>query len=268
MRVQILVCAAGLWLLTLDPSPLAADELVTDRPDQTESSSTVERGRVQIETGWLAVRDDEDGVRTDRDEVGGTLVRIGLAQRVEARIGWAGQIDETVRAGGSRHRSDGSGDAEVGFKVRLPDGGTGFELAAMLMSPVPTGAGAFRSDAFEPEVRFLASRALARGWDLGINLGVGSQRVERLDGGHRRIARALYTVALGHGLGDRWGVFVEAFGEVGASRDAGPPAHSVDAGVTYLVRDHIQLDLAVGYGLSESADDSFVGIGLSVRLPN
>ena len=36
-------------------------ELVTDRPDQTESSKTVPVGSFQLESGWTLSRDDEGG---------------------------------------------------------------------------------------------------------------------------------------------------------------------------------------------------------------
>ncbi len=40
----------------------------------------------------------------------------------------------------------------------------------------------------------------------------------------------------------------------------------IDGGFTYLVRDTLQLDVAAGVGLSDEADDWFVGIGVSARF--
>ena len=49
-------------------------DMVTDRPDQTESAAVVPRGLLQVETGYLFARDgDVDGYA-----VPGTLFRIGL----------------------------------------------------------------------------------------------------------------------------------------------------------------------------------------------
>ena len=58
-------------------------DMVTDRPDQTESATVVPRGLLQVETGYLFARDgDVDGYA-----VPGTLFRLGLGGRLELRIG-------------------------------------------------------------------------------------------------------------------------------------------------------------------------------------
>ena len=63
-------------------------DMVTDRPDQTESAAVVPRGLLQVETGYLFARDgDVDGYA-----VPGTLFRIGLGGRLELRIGHAGIV--------------------------------------------------------------------------------------------------------------------------------------------------------------------------------
>ena len=49
-------------------------DMVTDRPDQTESATVVPRGLLQVEMGYLFARDgDVDGYA-----VPGTLFRLGL----------------------------------------------------------------------------------------------------------------------------------------------------------------------------------------------
>ena len=87
------------------------------------------------------------------------------------------------------------------------------------------------------------------------------------DGERDTLSNAFYTVALGFGLNDRLSAFVELYGDIPASASGGP-ANSFDGGFTYLVRDNLQLDLAGGVGVSDAADDWFVGLGLSLRLPS
>ena len=48
--------------LGLEADPID-EPMVTDRPDFTESTLTVPRGRAQVELGYTYVYDDEDGVR-------------------------------------------------------------------------------------------------------------------------------------------------------------------------------------------------------------
>jgi hypothetical protein len=47
----------------------------------------------------------------------------------------------------------------------------------------------------------------------------------------------------------------------------GNPAHSFDTGLTYQARNNLQLDASSGVGLSDDADDWFVGAGISFAFP-
>ena len=70
-------------------------DMVTDRPDQTESATVVPRGLLQVEMGYLFARDgDVDGYA-----VPGTLFRLGLGGRLELRIGHAGIVGGAGRHG-------------------------------------------------------------------------------------------------------------------------------------------------------------------------
>lgn len=269
---HVLVGLAFLLLPSLVPAfAQEAPELITDRPDQTESSVVVPPGSIQIELGWTMTRDDVDGVRFESSEVPGTLLRIGLAEAVELRIGWTGWVDEEVRASGSTLGVDGLGDAELGAKIHLrSENGGAPEMALLIGTSVPVGDGELTSDRFDPSLRLLLSHSLSDRIDLGYNVGLAFDTVVDDPTGSEDVRSTLsnyiYTVAMGFGLTDRLGAFVEFYGEIPASASGGP-AHSFDSGLTYLLCPNLQLDLAAGLGLSEAADDWFVGLGLSVRLP-
>ncbi len=269
--------AGALLLLPLAPA-LAEDaaELVTDRPDQTESSLVVPRGSYQLELGWTFIHDQEDGVRLEVHEVPGTLLRVGLSDKVELRIGWTGLIDaEASRAGGAPSNAlgrfeandDGAGDGELGAKIHLVEERGGRpEIALLVSTSVPIGDDGFTSDRFDPALRLALAHTLSERVSLGYNLGFAFESGVGDDGDRDTLSYAFYTVALGLALSDRWGAFVELYGDVPASASGGP-ANAFDGGLTYLVRDGLQLDLAGGVGLSDAAEDWFVGLGLSVRWP-
>lgn len=258
----------GSWL-GLAP-PAAAEEsfeLVTDRPDQTESSVVVPRGFYQLEVGWLFTRDDEAGERTEVQEIPSSLLRVGLSRSVELRIGWSGWSDAETRTGSFEDSVDGIGDAELGVKIHLAEErGSRPETAVLLSSSVPVGDDPFTSDRFDPALRLAFAHTLSERVGLGYNLGVSWATELGGDGDRDTLSSAFYTVALGVALTERWSAFCELFGDVPASAPGGP-ANAFDAGLTYLIRDNVQLDLAAGVGLSEAADDSFVGLGLSIRWP-
>ena len=105
-----------------------APDLVTDRPDQTESSVVVPLGFAQVETGYLYTRDFGSSSR----KALGTLVRIGIARRVELRFGHAGFISA---ASGS-----GVGDSQIGAKVNLVgESSWRPEVAVLTGFSLPTG---------------------------------------------------------------------------------------------------------------------------------
>lgn len=222
-------------------------ELVTDRPDQTESSSVVPTGTVQVESGVL--------VTEDETELLGSLVRWGLAERLEVRFGWDGWIDRDVDGGPG---AEGIGDGEVGVKVALAlERGRRPETALLVSTSVPFQDDEVGSGRADPSFRFLFSHTLPDGWALGYNLGAAWDDDD---------VAAEYTAALGRGVGERWGVFIELFGEVPVDGPGGD-AHSLDGGVTYAVGPRLQLDLAGGVGLAGDAPDWFLGAGVSFRVP-
>ena len=239
---------------------------MTDRPDQTESTATVPPGRSQLELGATFTRDQEGGTTVETLEVPGSLLRIGLGERLELRLGWTGWLDDEERTGGLRTGADGIGDAEIGAKVRLREGGGRSPAVALIAATsVPVGDEPLSSERFDPAARIAVSHDLEGGIGVGWNVGVETAS-EPADGGRTTRATAIYTLAAGFPAGERWGLFAELFGEIPMSAGGGP-AHSVDGGVTWLVRPNLQLDAAAGAGLSDDAPDWFAGVGLSVRFP-
>ncbi len=253
-------------------------ELVTDRPDQTESPNTVPRGYTQLETGLLYIRDEAAGVKVDVFEFPSTLVRIGLADKFELRVGWSGYIFEDIEVGGSTFEDDGPGDGELGGKIGLwgpslshGSGKSGNSTGALLVSiSLPVGEDNFTSDRFDPSFRLSVGHDLADNLSLGYNLGIEWDSALDESGNDRNTGSDfIYTLVLGFGdvaSKPRLGAFVELFGEIPASAD-GTPRHSLDGGFTYLFRPSVQFDIFGGIGLSDDAPDWFIGSGLSVRFP-
>lgn len=243
-----------------------AEALVTDRPDQTESAEVVPVGAWQIESGWTYSVDEEDEVEVRSHEAPGTLLRLGLVERWELRFGWQGLARTKADGRGGSVTDEGALDAELGAKVVLhvADAG-GPQLALLFGTSVPVGEEGFSSERFDPSFRFNLAHDLRDGWSIGYNLG--AEWATEMSGEDRStLSRWIYTVAAGRGLGERWGVFLEAYGDLGGSQ-GGPPAHGLDGGLTYLVHPRLQLDVAAGVGLSEAAGDYFVGVGISYRGP-
>lgn len=226
--------------------------MVGDRPDFTESSETVERGRFQLETGATRAGFAGDGEET---AVGEVLVRIGLAARWELRLGAGSWVDT---AGGA----DGFDDASVGFKVKLADAaGSRPDLALLFGATLPTGSSEQTADEAVPEVRLAAAWTPARRLGIGANLGWA----RAIDAGER-YDELSWSVAAGLALAADWGAFLELYGY---SREelGGDPTVTVDFGVTRLLHQHLQLDARLGFALDDgggAAAEWFAGVGAVV----
>lgn len=274
-RARVLLVAA----LIVSLMPVAGrseepPELVTDRPDQTESAEVVPPGTFQIETGWTLTgarqEDPGSGLTVDREaqELAGTLLRIGLGRRFELRLGWDGLVWEgAATPGQSSHDRHGKGDAALGAKVvLLRQRGAAPQLALLAGTSLPAGDDELSTDRADPDFRLSFAHTLSERLSLGYNLGMEWETEEDPSGERHTLSSAIYTLALGIAVSERLGTFVEVAGAVAAST-GGEPHSSFDGGVTYLVRGNLQLDAFAGVGLSDAAPDWFVGLGLSVRLP-
>ena len=241
--------------LSLAASSLAqAEPLVTDRPDATESSSVVAPRFAQFEIG-LTTGDDTNGESFTQS--GGSLLRVGLVEDWELRLGWDGYQDGPAGAG--------AGDGLLGFKYRIaPEARETFfpEMALLVHTTVPWGADDFSSDEFDPSFLFAFSHTLNDRWSLGYNLGAQLATSDTANGSDTTLASGLYSVALGYGATEQLSFFLEVFGDVGLSAETS--STSLDGGLTWLFNDDSQLDLFAGVGLDDDAEDWFLGIGYSI----
>jgi len=260
--VLILGCAL------LSSSCFASDipELVTDRPDQTESSSTVPPGYLQIEMGYEHSENEREDLETD--VVPQALLRVGLTENLEFRLGfdgyfWENAVDLTQGA----EDNEGAGDLGIGFKLKLRDEEGWLPETAFLTNVVlPTKKTPFSSERFDPEYRLACSHTLSERLSFGYNVGQAWVTEEDTAGDLDTRHQFIYSAAVGIGLSDNLGGFVEFFGEIPTGSDGGP-ANSFDGGFTYLIADNVQLDIASGVGLSQDAQDWFLAAGLSIRFP-
>jgi hypothetical protein len=229
-----------------EPRPMS-----TDRPDFTESPFTVGLGRVQLEAGWTMSR----GSGVETNTLGEGLLRYGLSERLELRIG-APSL-EFVRSD-DEGSSGGLTDASLGLKFELAgqDGGVP-NLGLILDSTFPTGSAGFSGEAAGPGATLAWSYELNDMFTLSGNFGAGLARDE--DGGHVEGAASL---SLAMAVSERWGVYAETFAIVPSGRDE---MFYANVGATYLLSPDLQLDARLGSGLNGAADDLFVGVGVSRR---
>lgn len=246
-----LVLHSAMHAQARDPGPL-----VTDRPDQTESTVIVPPGFVQVEAGWSLDHDRDGLVRLRTHTVPGLLLRVGLTSRLEARLGFAGwhATDTSGLAGTER----GHGDTDLGVKYRLRDAPSGGPTVSVIASvSFPTGSATATSGEVDPSALLTVAHELSERLSLGYNLGPSLTN---------RQLSMVGTLSLGAALAERLGAFVETFGSYTASSGGGQTL-ALDGGVTVLLGANLQLDASAGTWVLGKAGDWFVASGLSVRLP-
>ena len=127
-----------LILATFPVLNIYSQTIITDRPDQTESSSTVPKGSFQIETGLSLEYVKSDGINYQNWYGPSNLFRVGLTDFIELRV-----VTSLVNLKniGKEYSTTGISDLEVGGKVKLYTTKNGrFILGFLSHLVIPTGS--------------------------------------------------------------------------------------------------------------------------------
>lgn len=236
------------------------DPLTTDRPDFTESTSTIPRGHFQIEGGTTLNRVEDE----DSTTFGELLVRIGMGDSWELRLG-AGSYSRVETAGDTVSGRD---DPSVGVKIRFTEDADqlapGQPAASLiLLTSIPEGDDELTADEWVPEAK------LALGWSLSPRLSLSSNLnyAYAVDdaGDAERFHQLGASLSGAFSVTGRIGTFLEWYGFSEEAED-GPSTHYLNGGVTFLIHNDLQIDARVGTGLNDADPDWFVGIGGGIRF--
>lgn len=248
-----------------NPTP---DELLrpmaTDRPDATESPTTVDAGRVQIEMSFAQHTRDRHrsgpGVaRTSEWVVAPVNVRLGLTHDTELQVVMDNyiRVKERPDRAAPADRRNGWGDVTLRLKRNLlgNDGG-GNALGVMPFVKMPTNTGGVGNDRVEGGLIVPASVTIG-----GREFGVMTE-LDLIHDGDGYEAAWFNTVATGFEFTDALGGFVEFASLTGD----GPHALTFNTGLTFAARENVQFDAGVNIGVSRAAPDRTLFMGVSVRF--
>lgn len=233
-------------------------ELITDRPDATEAPSVVVRGALQIESGALFTSFEDDVLQTNTTTYNTTLLRFGLLENLELRLGW-NFVEQRNKLSTAQEEFIQSGLSPLllGMKVNitqekgwLPTIG----LIGHLFLPF-TASDDFKPQNTSVDFRFAFDHTLSDSSSIAYNLG--AQWEADTPG-----AAYIYTLAYGYSLTDSFGLYAELYGDMPENNSAN---HYWDAGLTYLVLPNLQLDATVGTSITEG-QDILVSAGFSYRI--
>ena len=242
---------------TIDTTELGA--LITDRPDATESPNAVPKGFLQVETGSFYESFEENSVKNESYTYNTTLVRYGLLDNLELRLGWNFTEGQTSVAGKKLDNvTSGFEPLLLGFKTTIgKENGFMPEVGFLGHLYLPFSASTdYRPETTGVDFRFSFAHTLSEKSSLAYNLGAawGNDSPE---------ASYIYTLAYGYSLSDKFGLYAEVYGDFPEDTKAN---HLWDAGVTYLLNNNVQFDVTVGSSFTKG-QDILLSAGVSFRIP-
>ena len=231
-------------------APEADPDIVTDRPDITESSIVVPRANLQFENGWTWTRDQG----TETIDASETLVRLGISSRTEFRLVAPNYLEQ----GSGGVAPSGFGDAAVGFKQQLGPLPGDLGLSVIVGLSLPTGSARASSHGFDPFIKFPWSKGLKRGWSIGGMQSFFSSTQERA-----RNFTWEPTFYVEKELVKQLAAFAEYAADLPTLGHLRQVAHF---GTTYRITAGQQFDFHFGFGLSRAAPAHFFALGYSFRV--
>ena len=232
-----------------DGCPSIKDEIITDRPDVTNSSVVIPEGSLQIENGVnLSARDGDRSVDGTN-----TRLRFGIANCLEFLVD-----TPTYFANLSNPQNSGFSDAAPALKWQISPVPGKVDLSAVFGVALPTGSAGIAGPGAQPYLQFPWSWELRSGWGLS---GMFTEFFRPSDPISRRVTETTFVIE--KKVTERASLFVEYVGDYPESRS---PAQLLNSGGLYRLGPNQQLDFHVALGLNHNAPSYIVGVGYSVRF--
>ena len=246
-----------------------AQVIQTDRPNQTEASSTVPAKSLQIETGigfnTTATSSAYRGIQYEgynrQITLPTSVFRLGITKQVELRVVNQIELNSAFnpRVTESSYRSNFS-NFQLGAKFQLyKKEGAATEALILGHLIIPKGNSNWNQSSTDYFSKLCVSHKISDNFSIGYN--VGYRTVQTLD-------YFDYSCAFSFTITDKLSVFAEQYGQLSLSNLAvAPPLDDVfgyDTGIAYLLNDRLQLDWVFGSAIN--VDMNFVSIGCSALI--
>jgi hypothetical protein len=229
------------------PMVFAQSTINADRPRFSISTTTVDPGVWQLETGIEYLR-DRDGGDFTQVTLPEAWLRFGLAEDFELLLNWDGV--RRFSAGGST--TTGMTDAAIGLKIQVTDDRARTTASFFATLSLPVGDDAFTSDSVDPAIGIAWAHAGRFDW-----FGTAILTKDRSD----------YTLGNGVGINFAKAARSNAFIEWEVIiPDNGSARHSLNGGYIWSHTRRSQFDLDASVGLNDSAPDYGLSAGWVYRF--
>ena len=242
----------GLIALAGCSAQLFAADFEFDRPGEGLSTGITPVGNVAWEQGLPTARYSKSGDQTATTLSADMLLRTGLSDDLELRLGWAGPTWTQVKSNGQTGEDDGLGDISIGLKKAIDLDDDKLSMALLAEAIIATGNAGFTN---EEDIYSLGSVVSYQYNDL-VSTAL-TMRYEWQDSNWAVSA----IPSLGYRITDRWSGYSELIYRKAESVDN---QYALGTGVMYALNDRVQLDANVGVDLDGADRSYFSGLGFSV----
>jgi len=219
-------------------------------------------GRTQIEGGYSFAYDRTNHSNATQHVVPDLLVRYGLTDRLEVRLGWPGLVSTHYDGPLAAQSRDETLAPTVGFMFDLwPQQGWLPQTAVLASVPISFQGNPFTMESFQPLSQVLYC------WDLSDRLALGGSTglaLFRFEGDN--FTQLQQTVSLDWTMTDRMASFLEWEMLVDFGSDDDGSQHLLGGGFSFLLTDRLQLTWRAGIGANDRAPDFVTGISFAYRL--
>jgi hypothetical protein len=233
-----------------DSCPTAKDEIVTDRPDVTNSSIVVPVGSFQSENG-VNFRSQDGGQIIDGTN---TRWRLGIAPCLELLIDLPTDF-ATLRG---RPGSSGFTDVTPAMKWQVSPVPGKIDLSLVAGVALPTGALNIAGPGAQPYLQMPWSWELHDGWGLS---GMLTEFFRPSDLTTKQITETTFVIE--KKVTEKASLFVEYVGDYPENSS---PSQLFNSGGLYHLSPTQQVDFHVAFGLNHNAPSYIVGVVYSFRI--
>ena len=227
-------------------STIFSQDIITDRPDQTESPNTLNKGNLQIESGFLFSKVRENKKLVKKNLAPTNLFRYGITNNIELRL-----LTQFESQTSNKIKISGMSDIELGVKLKiLKKENVNNEISFLSNLIIPSASNDLSLNLFGISNRMIFSHTLSDKTGLGYNLGY-----DYFGNGKGNLT---YTLAIGTSLTEKLSFFMEPYGELIEFNNL---ILNFDSGFTYLIKRNLQLDCSYGSGINNKI--SFFSFGIS-----
>jgi hypothetical protein len=248
--VRKIICIT--LLLWLTPQLLRSQTIATDRPGFTDAVTAVDKGTLQIESGFLRSFGVIPDGSWENISWNNTSLRYGIFQNTELRV--FANISQ-VNLNHPRidyARQDGLNPVKAGFKTELVEGyNQKPSISVIGHLNIPTDSGRIL-----PDMHLVFHHQVDPKLSINYMLGLNWLQPD--------LTTLQWTFKLQQSINEHWAFYGELYG----SRNPEVNQQSMDGGLSFMANENLQFDLFGGLGMNREAPDWLVGFGFGWRLKN